>query len=284
MNPETTTGEAASALSDPTTIAIALAILVSGLILARLAGAALGRTLRDPLGGHRTLVLQRIVSYGIALLFAVSALHQLGIQLSVLLGAAGILTVAIGFAAQTAASNFVSGVFLLGERPFEIGETIQIGSTTGEVLSIDMLSIRLRTFDNLLVRIPNESVMKSQVVNFTRFPIRRHDLRFRVDSAGDLEDLETVLLSATKTPIVLNEPAPIVIFQGWTESGLEVQLSAWALRENFLAMRNQLHRDVAHALAEAQMPFGYPNRVVDLRPRSDDPLHAEQATPEGGAP
>lgn len=269
MESHAITEEAATGLaSDPGTLLLALGLVIAGLVLARIAGVAMTRTLRDPLGSHRTLVLQRIVTYGIAGLFAISALHQLGIELSVLLGAAGVLTVAIGFAAQTAASNFVSGVFLLGERPFEVGETIQVGDTTGAVLSIDALSIRLRTFDNLLVRIPNESVMKSQVVNFTRFPIRRHDLRLRVDPVVDLETLESVLLAAAEAPVVLSEPTPVVIFHGWSEAGLEVQLSAWALRDDFLEMRNRLHRDVALALQQAAIPVGYPNRIVEMRERS----------------
>ncbi|MCR9096225.1 MAG: mechanosensitive ion channel family protein [bacterium] len=276
MDPEAITQETDPGLvSDPGTLLLALGLLLLGFVLARLASVTLARALSDPLGNHRTLVLQRVVTYGIAGLFAMSALHQVGIELSVLLGAAGLLTVAIGFAAQTAASNFVSGVFLLGERPFEVGETIQIAGTTGVVLSIDTLSIRLRTFDNLLVRIPNESVMKSEVVNYTRFPIRRHDLRFRVDPVVDLETLETVLLGAAEAPIVLSEPAPVVIFHGWSEAGLEVQLSAWALRENFLEMRNRLHRDVALALQRARIPLGYPNRIVELR---DDALPHSPAT------
>ena len=76
-------------------IVLAILLLLLGIVLGRLAGAGLVAVLRDPLGGHRTLILRRIANYGIFALFAVSALHQLGIQLSVLLGAAGILSVAV---------------------------------------------------------------------------------------------------------------------------------------------------------------------------------------------
>ncbi len=257
--------ETAAAYAEPRAILTALVLVVAGIVLARLAGAALSRSLRDPLGSHRTLLLERAASYSIIGLFTTSALHQLGIELSVLLGAAGILTVALGFASQTAASNFVSGVFLLGERPFEIGETIQIGGRTGVVLAIDALSIKLRTFDNLLVRIPNETVVKSEVVNYTRFPIRRYDLRLTVAPAADLDQLERVLLDAASAPVVLTDPAPLVIFQGFTESGVDVQLSAWALRDRFLEMRNRLHLDTARALEEAGIALGYPRRVIANR-------------------
>lgn len=250
---------------DASVIVLAVLTLVVGLVVGRLAGRALAAILIEPLGTHRTLILRRIVTYGIFSVFTVAALHQLGFELSVLLGAAGILSVAIGFAAQTAASNLVSGLFLLGERPFEIGETVAVAGTTGQILSIDLLSIKIRTFDNLYVRIPNETVMKSAVTNYTRFPIRRHDLKVFVDANADLDEVERVLLEATRHALCLDEPKPIVILLGYAESGLEIQLSAWALRDSFLPMRNQLHRDVATELKAAGIPFGYPNRIVSRR-------------------
>ena len=113
-------------------------------------------------------------------MFCVSALRELGFKLSVLLGAAGVLTVAVGFASQTSASNIISGLFLLGERPFSVGDVIRVGSTTGEVLSIDLLSAKLRTFENLFVRIPNETLIKSEVTNLSRLPVRRLDLKIGI--------------------------------------------------------------------------------------------------------
>ena len=237
-------------------------LLVLGIALGRGAGRVLFALLEERLGGHMAQLLRRGVGYAVASLFAVAALHELGFELSVLLGAAGVLTVAVGFAAQTAASNLVSGVFLIAEGPFAIGEAVKINDVTGEVLSIDLLSIKLRTFDNLLVRIPNETVMKAVVTNLGRFPIRRFDLKVFVDAEGDLDELEAVLLGATANPTCLEEPKPIVIFLGFNESGVEVQLSAWALRENFLGMRNQLHKDVASALRESGIAFAYPRRRV----------------------
>jgi hypothetical protein len=88
------------------------------------------------------------------------ALHQAGLKLGVLPGAAGILTVAIGFASQTSASNLISGLFVIAERPFVVGDIIRVAETTGEVLSVDLLSVKIRTFDNLYVRIPNEGIIR----------------------------------------------------------------------------------------------------------------------------
>ena len=248
----------------------AIALMLVGLIVARMSGVAIVRALGDRLGNHRTLILKRILSYVIVVLFAVAALHQLGFELGVLLGAAGVLSVAIGFASQTAASNLVSGLFLIGEGPFEIGEVIRIGETTGEVLSVDLMSVTIRTFDNLLVRIPNESVMKAQVTNLTRFPVRRFDLRVSVAYRHDLDEVEDVLKAvAEANPLCLDEPKALFIVSGFADSGVEIQFSVWALREQFLAMRNSMHRDVKRAFEAANIEIPYPHRkLVTDAPRS----------------
>ena len=154
----------------------AVVVAVLGLVVARLASAGLGRLAGRRASPHQMMLLRRGSFYLILALFLVSALHQLGFNLGVLLGAAGILTVAIGFASQTSASNLISGLFLLAEKPFAIGDTIRVGTTTGEVLSVDLLSVKLRTFDNLYVRIPNESLIKAEMTNLTKFPIRRLEI------------------------------------------------------------------------------------------------------------
>lgn len=79
-----------------------------------------------------------------------------------------------------AALLVLAGLFLVAEKPFQTGDLIQVGQTVGEVLSIDLLSVKLWTFDNLLVRIPNESLIKTEMTNLTRFPIRRFDMRVGV--------------------------------------------------------------------------------------------------------
>ena len=77
------------------------------------------------------MLFQRGAYYVILGLFVIAALHQLGFNLNVLLGAAGILTVALGFASQTSMSNLISGLFLIGEKPFQIGDIIKVDQTVG---------------------------------------------------------------------------------------------------------------------------------------------------------
>lgn len=158
----------------------ALVYFVVGYFIAKGVSAAVSKIAQSKLTTHGVFLLKRTVFYTLLGLFTLSALKHIGIDLSILLGAAGIFTVAIGFASQTSASNLISGLFLMIERPFSISDVIKVNDITGEVISIDLLSVKLRTFDNLFVRIPNESMIKSAVTTLTKFPIRRVDLKIGI--------------------------------------------------------------------------------------------------------
>ena len=213
----------------------AVILIAIGFVAAKLISSALLKTVVDKMDHHRAMLINRGSYYLFLILFLVSALHQLGFNLSVLLGAAGVFTVAVGFASQTSASNLISGLFLMAERSFSIGDVIRIGTTTGEVLGIDLLSVKLRTFDNLFVRIPNETLIKSEVTTLTRFPIRRLDILLGVASKEDLKKVRAVLgEAANKNPLCLEEPKPLYLFQAFVESSLDIQYSVWAKRDQFL--------------------------------------------------
>lgn len=216
------------------------ALLLTAL-LAVLTRTVLQRALAARMGGPQAKPFSRIAFWVVAIGGSAGALRQVGFDLSVLLGAAGILTVAIGFASQTSASNLVSGLFLLAERPFQIGDAVRIGTTSGEVLSVDLLSVKMRTFDNLYVRVPNETVMKTEITNLTRFPVRRFDLVLRLPPTPRLGELEELLLETlAKENVVLDEPPPQIIWLGTGERWIEVQVSAWAVRQRFMELRSRV--------------------------------------------
>lgn len=238
-------------------------LLLLGLILASLASRLTRRLARDRLSQHVQQLVRRVVFYGILALFIASAMREMGFSLTVIMGAAGVLTVAIGFASQTTASNLISGLFLIGERSFEIGDIIKVGNTTGEVLSIDALSVKLRTFDNLFVRIPNETLIKSEVTTLSRFPIRRLDLQLGVAYKEDIEQVRKVLMAvADSNPLCLDEPSPLFIFTGFGDSALEIQFSVWAKRENFLALRNGITAEIKLAFDQAGIEIPFPHRSI----------------------
>ncbi len=241
----------------------ALLILFIGIPLVRLLSGALYRMIVGAMGEHGAVTLRRVVFYGLSIIIAMTALRELGFNLGVLLGAAGVLSVALGFASQTSASNLVSGIFLVAERPFSVGDVIRIGTTTGEVLSIDLLSVKLRTFDNLFVRVPNESLIKSEIVNLTRFPIRRLDLQIGIAYKEDIGRVRDLLIQvADRYPLCLDQPRPLIIFQEFGDSALNLQFSVWAKRENYLALRNAMPEEVKKAFDAAGIEIPFPHRSL----------------------
>lgn len=241
-------------------VAQALLILSVGFIVARLASKGITRLLKDQLSVHSSVLVRRAVYYFIIVLFLMSALRELGFDLSVVLGAAGILTVAIGFASQTSVSNLISGLFLMIERPFSIKDAVRVGSTTGEVISIDLLSVKLRTFDNLFVRIPNETMIKSEITTLTKYPIRRLDIQVGIAYKEDVNKVKEILLEiANQNILCLEEPAPLIIFQGFGHSSIDLQFSVWALRENFLKVKNEMYEKIKQRFDEQGIEIPFPH-------------------------
>lgn len=238
-------------------------LIVTGFFVAGLVARSAYKIMIRHMSPHHSTLLKRLIYWILLGLFLASAMRHLGFSLSVLLGAAGILTVAIGFASQTSASNLISGLFLVAEKPFQLGDLIQVGPTVGEVLSIDLLSVKLRTFDNLFVRIPNESLIKTEMTNLTRFPIRRFDLLLGVAYKENIAKVrETLMAVADKNPLCLDEPEPLFLFTGFGDSALTLQFSVWATRENFRDLRNAIQEEIKIAFDEAGIEIPFPHRTL----------------------
>ena len=241
----------------------AAVVLAVGLFIAHAVSRSVVRVLRGRLDAHGTKLLKRFTYYSILVIVVATTLHQLGFNLGALLGAIGILTVAIGFAAQTSASNLISGLFLIVERPFVVGDLLNIDGTVGEVVSIDLLSVKIRTFDNLMLRVPNETLVKSSFLNLTRFPIRRFDVQLSVAYKEDTEKVRRILFDvADRNPICLDEPRPLFIYRGYGDSGLELQFSVWAKRQNFLLLRNSIQEEIKKAFDENGIEIPFPHRSL----------------------
>lgn len=244
-------------------VVAAAIILTVGWVIAHIAKRGLSNVPDTVLSAHGRSIARHAVNLVAAVVFVAMAIQQLGFDITVVLGAAGILSVAVGFASQTSASNLISGLFLVGERPFSVGDVIRADGVTGEVLSIDLLSVKLRTFDNLYVRIPNENLMKSTTTTLSRFPIRRYDLQVGIAYGEDLRRARDVLLRVAKEfHLCLDDPKPIIIMQGFGESSVDLQFSVWALRERYLDLRNGLQERVKEAFDREGIEIPFPHRTL----------------------
>lgn len=226
-----------------------------------------GNTLRSAKREHSAMVVQRLVFYcGIAAIVA-SVLVALKVDLTGVLATAGVLTIAIGFAAQTSLSNYISGLFLMGERTFRVGDLIRVGSSMGLVESIDLLSVKLRTLENTYMRIPNEEMLKSHVVTVTRYPIRRMDIVVRVGFEAPLERVMDLLREvATHNPHCLEEPAPLLLIEELAESGFNLRFGIWFEKSKYIEVRNGIFTGIQRAFLESGIRFQLPRMTVEEYP------------------
>lgn len=192
-------------------------------------------------GVQRAVLAGRLTAWLIFAFGITAAVQELGFKIQVLLGAAGVFSVAIGFASQTTLSNVISGFFLFGERPFSIGDTVDIEGIVGEVLSIDLLSTAIRTPDRRFVRIPNETLIKTKLTNLTRFDERRVELTITVPNDEDFSGVRRRILElASAQPLCLPEPEPQAFITNFNEASFVVQIWAWTKTANVQVLRAAL--------------------------------------------
>ena len=190
----------------------------------------------------------------------------MGFDILTLLGAASIIGVAVGFASQTSLSNIISGLFLVGEKQINLGDMIEVNGITGNVDSINLMSVQLRLPNNTMVRIPNEMIIKNPVSNITRFSTRRCDLSLGVDYNCDIEHVVNVLREVVKqNKFCLDDPAPLISFSGFQDSSLGFTVGAWCQKDNFLDCQKTLAHDIKRRFEEEGISFPFPTRSLESR-------------------
>ena len=253
-------------------ILVAIILCFIGFLIARLVSNTFIRTIGSRLNAHQRLLWRRGIFYFIFLLFIMTSLREAGFKLSVFLGAAGILTVALGFASQTSATNLISGLFLIGEGSFEVGDTIQItlirGQTIeGQVISIDLLSVKLLTLDNVYIRLPNEQLIRTPVMNLSKYPIRRIPITLAINFHEDIIKVRQVLLDvAAKYPLVMDDPKATVTVTAFRESSIELLFAVWCRQENALKVRDEMQERVRNGFLENQIEIPVPKMGLIDRP------------------
>ena len=186
-------------------------------------------------------LIVRFVYYLSLLILLVSVLNEFGFKLSALLGAAGVVGIAIGFASQTSVSNIISGIFLISEKPFVVGDVIEVAGIRGTIETIDLLSLKLKTPDNQFVRVPNETMIKSEVTNLTRYPLRRININVGVAYKEDLSRVSQLLAEiAAAEPLALKDPPPVIMVENFGDSSIDFLFGVWGRTDEFFDLKTSL--------------------------------------------
>ena len=206
----------------------ALIIFVLSLYLARLLSNFLRRVLqrrRAPAGVVQ--LLGQLTLWSIIVAGVITALQQF-FEVTAFLAGLGILGFTIGFALQDIMKNFASGVILLLQQPFHVGETIGVKGFDGTVLAIDLRATEMRAADGRVVILPNAEVLANPIINYSRANQRRVDFNLNLSHSCDPSTVRQIVLEAIEdVEGFVEEPAPVIAFNSITDSALELNVSFW---------------------------------------------------------
>ncbi|MGH1505871.1 MAG: mechanosensitive ion channel family protein [Acidimicrobiales bacterium] len=253
----------------------AAVVIAASVVLARIVRLVLRRVLN---GGRTDSLLGdlvgRLVSYVVVSFGVVYGLDELGVAIGPLLGALGVVGLALAFAMQSLLENFVAGVLLQVRRPFERGDEISCLDHTGRVVAIDSRTMTLVTPDDEMVRLPNAAVISAPIVNLTRQGRRRTRLDVGVAYGTDLDTACSAALAAvTSVAGVLESPPPAVRALGFGDSSIDLAVFFW--HEPQIAtewsVRHHAVLAIDEAFGRAGVVIPFPQRVVHLpdRPSAD---------------
>ncbi|WP_082391430.1 mechanosensitive ion channel family protein [Thermococcus sp. EP1] len=183
-------------------------------------------------------------------------------KLTTLLAAAGITGIILGFASQTVVANFVSGIFMYFDKPLKIGDPVEVGGYSGIVHDIRILSTRIRTWDGLLVRIPNEKLFNSDIKNLQKYPARRVDIIVTIAYKEDIQKaINLIKEMLDEMPYVLAEPEPAVFVDNLGDNGVHIAVRAWAPSEKWFNVRTQILQRIKDTLEREGIEIPFPQRV-----------------------
>ena len=218
-----------------------------------------------------------LLRYLLIVIGFILALGEVGITVDRVIIMISAFSIGIGFGLQNIVSNFLSGLILLFERPLHVGDTIEFGSTTGNVWQIGIRSSKVRTFSGADIIVPNSQLVTEQVTNWTYTDRqRRIDLPVGVNYGADPQKVIALLQDvAHQHPDILDSPAAVCFMTGYGDSGINFELRAWTDHSlNWFQIRSDLAVAIYQAVTAADMSFPFPQREVRLLKDDADPAES----------
>lgn len=237
------------------------ALLIFGLgwwlsgIIANIFTRGMERTKVDE--GVRTF-LNSCIKIVIKIIVIITTLATLGMNVTTLVAALGTAGVTIALALKDSLSNFASGVLILFNRTFKVGDFIEINGQTGTVRRIELMFTTLATADNKRLVIPNSVITANMIVNYTAKSVRRLDLNVGVAYGSDILVVKKAILAALKNCGDVNwDKEPIVGISSFDDSAITFDIKVWVSTKTFNASRYAINENILAELRKAgvEIPF-----------------------------
>jgi small conductance mechanosensitive channel len=252
-------------------MAVTLLLLIIFLALAKL-GSKLFRKLfykasNNEALGHlfSTIVYGAILSIGLFIMLGVLGLDK---ALTSILAGIGVIGLALGFAFQDIAANFVSGIILAFKRPFKIGEIIETKDVMGTVTRTNLRDTVIETFQGQKVYIPNKDFLQHSFYNYSALEKRRIDIAVGVSYADDLDKVEDIVLSTIKNlDGVIDKDLMVFDYSEFDSSSINFNIRFWIEypgEPSYFKMRSKAIKAIKKAFDEQDITIPFPIRTLDF--------------------
>jgi len=242
----------------------AIAVLVVGRIVAGWVRRSVRKAL-DRANTDATLspFLSGLAYYVVIAAVLIAVLNLFGIQTTSLIAVLGAAGLAIGLAMQGTLSNFAAGVMLLLFRPFGVGDFVDVAGSAGSVEAIGLFTTTLNTPDNVQIIVPNSTIFGETIKNYSANDTRRNDMVFGVSYDDDIPTaLDTIRRVVTSDKRVLADPALMVAVAELADSSVNIVVRPWCKKEDYWALRFDLHQELKKELEAAGCSIPYPQQDV----------------------
>ena len=219
-------------------------------------------------------LLSRFAGFIIIATAIIIALDSLGVNVMPFIAGAGVAGVAIGFAARDTLSNLIAGILLIIDRPFEIGDRIEVwtapsgSSTWGDVIDIGLRATKIKTTDNIVIIIPNNEIMLRDIINYTTISERiRVRINIGIAYDADMQKAKDIILEvADSAEWVSKDPPPKVVVRKFAESAVDLQLRVW-IKDARRRMNtiSYITDAVKSSFDEHGLEIPYPKRVIYVK-------------------
>ncbi len=273
-------------------VLVFLAVLFVGRILARLVRRAVEKALERGNVNLSQLLRHMIVtsSYNVIMALAfMIGLSQLGISLGPLLAGFGVVGFILGFAMQDSLSNLAAGMMILVNRPYDVGDLVDVAGAFGKVEKMSLVSTGILTLDNQKLVVPNSKIWGDIIKNVTDQSIRRVDLVFGISYSDDIPKAEKILEEIlARNERVLDDPEPMVRLHNLGDSSVDFVVRPWVKTDDYWEVHWDVTRAVKMRFDEEGVSIPFPQRDVhiyeervaqrDLAATGGDALHSVEQT------
>ncbi len=210
--------------------------------------------------------VSRIIYYAILVIFGVSAIGMLGIDLTGFVLAGGIIGIILGFALQSITANLVSGIFLFWERPLKPGDFIEIDNVIGRVVEINFMSTKIIDLKGVLIRIPNEKVFQAIIRNYSSTVARVLELVVGIAYKEDVMKAYKVIRRVVEEhPLVLVEPQPDIFVYQLGNSSVDIKIRVWVPSKMYYTVLKDLLWRIKETLRKEGIEIPFPQNDIWFR-------------------